>query len=94
MLKFYKKTQDFNEQVKIKVKLNKITNKRLVFKNNHADDLADKKVKLPSASAVSMSNKISIVREHRKTPAPIKVRFSQPNFCKEQTRHLTLNKKY
>jgi hypothetical protein len=52
LLKFYKETQDFNEQVKIKVKLNKITTKRLVFKNNLADDLAKKEVRFLSSSAV------------------------------------------
>lgn len=63
----YNETQDFNEQIETEVKLNKITNKRLVFKDNLADDLAEKEIRFLSASAISMSDKISRVRELGKT---------------------------
>ena len=63
----YNETQDLEEQVKTEVKLDKITNKRLIFQNNLADDLAEKEIRFISASAVSMSDKISRVRELGKT---------------------------
>lgn len=63
----YNETQEFVEPTENEVKLNKITNKRLVFKNNLADDLAEKEIRFISASAVSMSDKISRVRELGKT---------------------------
>ncbi|MDZ7934932.1 MAG: hypothetical protein U5M51_08225 [Emticicia sp.] len=63
----YNETQNFDEQVKTEVKLSKITNKRLIFENNLADDLAEKEIRFISASAVSMSDKISRVRELGKT---------------------------
>lgn len=63
----YNETQNFEEQVKTEVKLDKITNKRLIFQNNLADDLAEKEIRFISASAVSMSDKISRVRELGKT---------------------------
>lgn len=61
----YNETQEFSEETE--VKLNKITNKRLVFQNDLADDLAEKEIRFISASAVSMSDKISRVRELGKT---------------------------
>ena len=63
----YNETQDFNEQIETEFKLNKITNKRLVFKDNLANDLSEKEIRFLSASAVSMSDKISRVRELGKT---------------------------
>jgi len=63
----YNETQEFSEQTETEVKLNKITNKRLVFKDNLANDLAEKEIRFLSASAVSMSDKISRVRELGKT---------------------------
>ncbi|MFY7910266.1 MAG: hypothetical protein ACOVO2_11960 [Emticicia sp.] len=63
----YNETQEFNEQNETEIKLNKITNKRLVFKDNLADDLAEKEIRFLSASAVSMSDKISRVRALGKT---------------------------
>lgn len=63
----YNETQEISEQTENEVKLSKITNKRLVFKNNLADDLAEKEIRFISASAVSMSDKISRVRELGKT---------------------------
>lgn len=63
----YNETQEFSEQTETEVKLNKITNRRLVFKDNLANDLAEKEIRFLSASAVSMSDKISRVRELGKT---------------------------
>lgn len=63
----YNEIQEFNEPNETEVKLNKITNKRLVFQNELADDLAEKEIRFISASAVSMSDKISRVRELGKT---------------------------
>ncbi|WP_305952382.1 hypothetical protein [Emticicia oligotrophica] len=63
----YNETQEIFEQTENEVKLSKITNKRLVFKNDLADDLAEKEIRFISASAVSMSDKISRVRELGKT---------------------------
>lgn len=63
----YNETQEFGEQTENEIKLSKITNKRLVFKDNLADDLAEKEIRFISASAVSMSDKISRVRELGKT---------------------------
>lgn len=63
----YNETQEISEQTENEVKLSKITNKRLVFKNDLADDLAEKEIRFISASAVSMSDKISRVRELGKT---------------------------
>jgi len=63
----YNETQEISEQTENEVKLSKITNKRLVFKDNLADDLAEKEIRFISASAVSMSDKISRVRELGKT---------------------------
>lgn len=63
----YNETQEIDEQTENEVKLSKITNKRLVFKNDLADDLAEKEIRFISASAVSMSDKISRVRELGKT---------------------------
>ncbi|MER0441201.1 hypothetical protein [Emticicia sp. W12TSBA100-4] len=63
----YNETQEISEQTENEVKLSKITNKRLVFKNGLADDLAEKEIRFISASAVSMSDKISRVRELGKT---------------------------
>lgn len=63
----FNETQEFSEQTETEVKLNKITNKRLVFQNELADDLAEKEIRFISASAVSMSDKISRVRELGKT---------------------------
>ena len=63
----YNETQEFSEQTETEVKLNKITNKRLVFQNELANDLAEKEIRFISASAVSMSDKISRVRELGKT---------------------------
>jgi hypothetical protein len=91
--KFYKETQNFKEQVKTKVKLNKITSKRLIFKDNLVDDFAEKEVRFPAVSAVMMSDKISRVHKLDKTSASIKANFIRQNFCKNQIRHLTLNKK-
>jgi len=89
--KFYKETQNFNEQVKTKVKLNKITSKRLIFKDNLVDDFAEKEVRFPAVSAVMMSDKISRVHKLDKTSASIKAKFIGPNFSKDQTRFLTLH---
>ncbi len=63
----YNETQEISELTENEVKLSKITNKRLVFKNDLADDLAEKEIRFISASAVSMSDKISRVRELGKT---------------------------
>lgn len=63
----YNETQEFSEHTETEVKLNKITNKRLVFQNELANDLAEKEIRFISASAVSMSDKISRVRELGKT---------------------------
>ncbi len=63
----YNETQEFSEQNETELKLNKITNKRLVFKDNLAGELAEKEIRFLSASAVSMSDKISRVRELGKT---------------------------
>lgn len=63
----YNETQEFSEQAEAELKLNKITNKRLVFQNELANDLAEKEIRFISASAVSMSDKISRVRELGKT---------------------------
>lgn len=63
----YNETQEISEQTENEVKLSKITNKRLVFKNDLANDLAEKEIRFISASAVSMSDKISRVRELGKT---------------------------
>ncbi len=63
----YNETQEISEQTENEVKLSKITNKRLIFKNDLADDLAEKEIRFISASAVSMSDKISRVRALGKT---------------------------
>jgi hypothetical protein len=63
----YNETKELNEQTETEIKLNKITNKRLVFNDNLAKDLAEKEIRFLSASAVSMSDKISRVRELGKT---------------------------
>ncbi|AFK05119.1 hypothetical protein Emtol_3994 [Emticicia oligotrophica DSM 17448] len=63
----YNETKEFDETAETEIKLSKITNKRLLFQNNYANDLAEREIRFMSASAVSMSDKISRVRELGKT---------------------------
>ncbi|CAH0995125.1 hypothetical protein EMA8858_01245 [Emticicia aquatica] len=63
----FNEAQDYNQNDITEVKLAKITNKRLIFKETHSQDLAEKEIRFMSSSAVSMSDKISRVRELGKT---------------------------
>ncbi len=63
----YNETNELTEEISADVKLDKIANKKLNFQNNLNNDLAEKEIRFMSASAVSMSDKISRVRELGRT---------------------------
>ena len=63
----YNETNEPTEEISADVKLDKIANKKLNFQHNLNSDLAEKEIRFMSASAVSMSDKISRVRELGRT---------------------------
>ncbi len=63
----YNETNELSEETSAEPKLDKIANKKLNFQNNLDNDLAEKEIRFMSASAVSMSDKISRVRELGRT---------------------------
>lgn len=65
---YYESVENKNiEESTSELKVNKITNNRLLFSEPHYDDLAEKEIRFMATSATAMSDKISRVRELGKT---------------------------
>lgn len=63
----YNEISENIEENTAKLKVNKITNKKLLFRESHINDLTEKEIRFMASSATSMSDKISRVRELGKT---------------------------